>query len=274
MNTPSFTPIDEQVQLYRIGFIIEQALGHITHGQTLQTNVAYDSAVEAYWGLPAWRKDGVVGRIPNWTVQAGWQTRQFLANIHQQTDLDALFFHTQVTAVFATNWIKKIPSIISLDATPKQYDELGQYYAHESGPAWLERLKWKLNCNAFNAARHIVTWSTWAKDGLVADYAIPAAKITVIPPGVNVKSWTRPTPRHHDNDAVKILFVGGNLKRKGGLLLLEAFRNLRQSYAALELHLVTKDKVPHEPGLFVYGDMQPNSTPLKQLYRLHLIKLT
>jgi glycosyltransferase involved in cell wall biosynthesis len=69
---------------------------------------------------------------------------------------------------------------------------------------------------------------------------------------------------------VKILFVGGNLERKGGLVLLEAFKTLREEMATegfdIELHLVTKDEAAPQPGLWIYNDMQPNSQPLKQLY--------
>ena len=84
--------------------------------------------------------------------------------------------------------------------------------------------------------------SDWTKLGLVRDYEVPADKITVIPPGVNVQEWRRPTPRVPHTDPVKILFVGGDLERKGGLVLLEAFRALR--HLGLELHLVTKDRLP------------------------------
>jgi glycosyltransferase involved in cell wall biosynthesis len=63
---------------------------------------------------------------------------------------------------------------------------------------------------------------------------------------------------------VKILFVGADLKRKGGLVLLEAFRALR--HLGLELHLVTKDRLPPEPGVFVYNNLEANSQPLKDLY--------
>ena len=58
-----------------------------------------------------------------------------------QTKLDALFFHTQVPAILAQSWLRKIPGIVSLDATPLQYDELGAFYKHEQGPAWLEDLE-------------------------------------------------------------------------------------------------------------------------------------
>ncbi|MCA9978355.1 MAG: glycosyltransferase family 4 protein, partial [Anaerolineales bacterium] len=248
-------------------------MGHVTHGQNLQKNIASDPAIDAQWVLPAWEAGGIAGLIPNWTLRAGWQARQGIAALQRQASLDALFFHTQVTAVLAVNWIKKIPSIISLDATPRQYDELGEFYAHDPGPAWLENWKWQLNRNAFQAARHIVTWSEWAKKGLVREYEVPAEKITVIPPGVNMQDWRRLQPRVTLTKApVKLLFVGGNLERKGGFILLEAFRSLKTMLAneqpglEIELHLATKDQVKEEPGLFVYNNMQPNSAPLKKLY--------
>lgn len=265
--------------MYRIAFVVEQTLGHITHTKNLQRNVPMDPDVQAHWALPAWETTGLASRIPlyksNWTIQAGVQTRRLLSSITHQTDLDGLFFHTQVPATLVSSWVKRYPSIVSLDATPKQYDSLGEFYAHEPGPKWLESWKWRLNRNCFRAADHLVTWSEWAKGGLVAEYEVPPEKITVIPPGVNLGEWA-PSGRntYRTNGTVKILFVGGNLKRKGGFLLLEAFRSLRQeglvenkgATTGVELHLVTRDLVPPEPGLFVYNDLTPNSNQLKNLY--------
>jgi glycosyltransferase involved in cell wall biosynthesis len=93
---------------------------------------------------------------------------------------------------------------------------------------------------------------------------VPADKITVIPPGVNVLEWRRPMPRVPHTDPVKILFVGGDLERKGGLVLLEAFRSLR--HLGLELHLVTRDRLAPEPDVFIYNNLEANSQPLKDLY--------
>jgi glycosyltransferase involved in cell wall biosynthesis len=253
---------------YQIGFILEQALGHITHAQNLRVNIPRDPDVQAHWALVPWETTGIGSRIPvyksNWTVRAGLRARSMVARMTRQHQLDALFFHSQVPAVPATNWIKRFPSIVSLDATPRQYDSLGAFYAHDEGPAWLEDLKWRMNRDCYRAARHLVTWSGWAKQGLIDDYEVPAEKITVIPPGVNSREWLRATPRTPHAGPVKILFVGGNLERKGGLLLLDAFRALRDH--GVELHLATRDSVAPEPGIFVYNNMQPNSDALKQLY--------
>jgi glycosyltransferase involved in cell wall biosynthesis len=253
---------------YEFGFLLEQSLGHVTHTKNLLTNVALDPEVHAHWGLIDFEATGIAGRIPvyksNWTVRAGARAYRKVARMNRQTRLDALFFHTQVPAILAQRWLRKIPGIVSLDATPRQYDELGAFYKHEQGPAWLEAWKWRLNRDCFRSARRLVAWAEWTKLGLVQDYEVPADKITVIPPGVNVQEWRRPMPRVPHANPVKILFVGGDLERKGGLMLLEAFRALR--HLGPELHLVTKDRLAPEPGVFIYNNLAANSPPLKDLY--------
>jgi glycosyltransferase involved in cell wall biosynthesis len=254
---------------YQLGFIMEQALGHVTHTRNLQAVIPQEPGVQAHWGLIPFEREGLAARIPgygNWTVRAGVRARRAVARIARRTPLDALLFHTQVPAILATDWVRRVPSVISLDATPLQYDRLGQFYEHRAGPAWLEGLKWRLNRDCFRAAGHLVTWSAWARDGLAADYEVPPSKVTVIPPGVDVAAWARPARRQGGDGPARILFVGGNLERKGGLLLIDAFRALRAAGSPVELHLVTHERAAPAEGLFVYNGMRPNSPELKQLY--------
>ena len=266
--------------MYRIGFIIEQALGHITHGQNLRHFVEQDPSLDAHWGLPAWQRTGLASRLPvyrsNWTLQAGLQTRRMLGAMQRQARPQALFFHTQVTATLAPDWLRRIPSIVSLDATPRQYDRLGDAYHHAAGPDWLEQAKWWLSRRCFRLARRLVTWSEWTRQGLVDEYAVPAEKTTVIPPGVDTQAFGPPTCGAKPEGPLKILFVGGDYERKGGRVLLEAFRRVRQSVAAglplaepaqdMELHVVTRDKVPPEPRVVVHTGLGPNDATLRQLY--------
>jgi glycosyltransferase involved in cell wall biosynthesis len=202
---------------YEFGFVLEQSLGHVTHSKNLLTNVVRDPEVHAHWSLIDFKAEGLAGKIPiyrsNWTVRAGLRAYREVARMNGQTRLDALFFHTQVPAILAKRWLRKIPSIVSLDATPLQYDELGAFYKHEKGPHWLEAWKWRMNRGCFTSARRLVAWSEWTKRGLVRDYDVPAEKITVIPPGVNVQEWRRPIPRAPHTDPIKVLFVGGDLER-------------------------------------------------------------
>ena len=72
-----------------------------------------------------------------------------------------MFVHTQVPAVLLGRRLTDVPTAVSLDATPKQYDELGEFYAHDQGPEWAEQFKFRLNRRCFERAAHIITWSTW-----------------------------------------------------------------------------------------------------------------
>ncbi len=253
---------------------MEQELGHKTHYQNLRAIFQRMPDFKSHWILPEMRTSGMVGRLPlvrsNWTLQASLQTRQGLSRLTKEVRPELLFFHTQVTAVLARDYLRRYPSIVSLDATPLQYDALGEAYDHRSGPGWLEDYKLQLYRSCFDAASHLVTWSQWAKDGLTAGYGVPPEKITVIPPGVDLQQWSRPSRHTQERHAVKILFVGGNLERKGGYELLEAFRHVREQLGPedpqLELHMVTKDTVPDQPDVFPHYGLKPNTSELKELY--------
>ena len=92
----------------------------------------------------------------------------------------------------------------------------------------IEQLKWRANRACFARAAMIVTWAEWTKAGLVERYEVPADKVVVIPPGVDYERWAAvgaPQRRRRARTApVRILFVGGDLERKGGLVLLDAVR--------------------------------------------------
>jgi glycosyltransferase involved in cell wall biosynthesis len=80
---------------------------------------------------------------------------------------------------------------------------------------------------------------------------------------VDLRHW-QPGPASVSGP-VRILFVGGDLYRKGGELLLEAFRRLPPGSA--ELALVTRTPLAPAEGLRIYHDLQPNSAELIALYQ-------
>lgn len=263
-----------------VGFVLEQTLGHITHTDNLRQLVPRHDSIEATFLPIAFDVSGWAARVPgygNWTVRAGLRARRAVRQARRRKPFDAMFVHTQVPAVLIPDLLGRIPTVVSLDATPRQYDELGEHYAHATSGRRIERLKWRGNQSCFRRAAHLVTWSQWAKDGLVADYGIEPDRITVIAPGVDPTTWARPSLEPTGSAGpVRILFVGGDLARKGGIHLIEAFRALRSdaSLPAVELHLVTRAAVDAEPGLFVHTDMQPNSRALIDLYhRSHIFCL-
>lgn len=253
----------------RVGFIIEQALGHRTHAQNLREAVPRDPEIDAVWGLIPFEVEGVAARLPvygsNWTVRAGVRARRHLARVAAGGPLEALFVHTQVPAVLCLDWLRRVPAVVSLDATPLQYDALGASYGHSAGASWLEGLKWRLNRAVFQRARHLVAWSEWARTGLAEGYGVDPARVTVLPPGTQVEAWKRPVPREAHGDPMRVLFVGADAERKGGALLLEAVRSLRGSIS-IELDLVTRSPIEPGPGIRVHHGVQANSDTLRRLY--------
>ena len=253
---------------YSFAFVIEQVLGHITHGDNLRAHVPDDPDVRAHWILPEFPTGRLGSSLPgyrsNWTLRCGHTARRGLRRLAQRTELDAIFFHTQVPAMLAPDWVRRVPSVLSVDATPRQYDELGEHYGHEVGRPAIERWKSRALRRRLDDAAHVVTWSDWAKQGLIDDYAVPEEHITVVPPGVSVSDWRSADRKTQESTPVRMLFVGGDFERKGGLLLLEAFRRVRDR--GVELHLVTKDNVAAEPGVHVHNDLRPNSVELRSLF--------
>ena len=258
-----------------LGFALEHSLGHTTHAQNLK-RVLQDrpDIVPAYVDLPYHGMAGAWTRLPG--VRSNWSLRAsvgaWLGLRGQARGLEAALFHTQVTSLFSAGLMRTLPSVISLDATPLQYDALGSFYGHASGGnARLEDLKKRLNQRAFGAARHLVTWSQWAKDSLAADYGVAPEKISVIPPGIDTARWDFPRGAR-EGGPVRLLFVGGDFARKGGDTLLDALGHLPPA-AAVHLDIVTQTpdiRVPKTGNknitVAVRHDVQPNSEPLLRLF--------
>ena len=255
-----------------LGFALEYSLGHVTHAQNLKRALEGRSdVVPTYVDLPYDGMSGAWTRLPG--VRSNWSLRAslgaYLGLRGQAKRLDAALYHTQVTSLFSAGLMRRVPSIVSLDATPLQYDALGAHYGHApSSNARLEAVKKRLNQRAFRAARRLVTWSQWAKDSLVSDYGVAPEKVTVIPPGIDTRLWDFDRAGRASGP-VHLLFVGGDFARKGGDTLLQAFGHLPSS-ADVHLHVVTKTAGVGEglPGITVYRDLAPNSEGLRRLFGL------
>lgn len=263
-------------------FVMEQTLGHVTHCKNLHQAVAQESSVEADWllidfppvpgnDLYAWLEKAPVIRN-NWSLRAGIKTRKALIEARRQAAVkpDLYFFHTQVTALFGVGLVKNTPKVISLDATPINYDSVGSAYNHKRGDAFSEFLKFKINQRALQSANRLITWCDWAKQSLINDYKVQS-EIAVIAPGTDLSLWQRRADEYNtqNEQPVRLLFVGGAFKRKGGELLLDVFR--RNFMGQAELHLVTQEKLElsenERNSIFVYNNVTSNSPQLQSLFK-------
>jgi glycosyltransferase involved in cell wall biosynthesis len=256
----------------RAAFVMEQTLGHVTHTQNLRAAAERQDVVDVTWIPIAFNVSGLGRFMPgynsNWSLRASVRARTRLMREHAKRSFDVLLFHTQVTALFCADLMRRVPSVVSLDATPINFDSVGVAYGHRAaGDGWIDSRKYQLNKRAFGAARALVSWSEWSAESLVTDYGVPRQRVLVRAPGADSAYFAIGTQRLSAPDEggpVRLLFVGGDFERKGGPTLLEALRTAR-TRRAVELHIVTRDPVAITPGVVVHHGIQPNSRELLAL---------
>jgi glycosyltransferase involved in cell wall biosynthesis len=170
-----------------------------------------------------------------------------------------------IALLLAPDYMARIPTVLSLDATPLNYDELASWYGHEVRTGPVERAKLMVHRAVMRRARGITTWSQWAKDSVVRDYGVEPERVTVVHPGTTLAKFANRRARGERRPGpMRILFVGGDFVRKGGDLLLQVFR--RHLRGSSELHLVTSADLPSGDGVHVYRNVTPHSPELLRLY--------
>lgn len=260
--------------MFKFGFAVEQLLGHVTYYQNLKYWTAQDDEIEPVW-MPieancADRWDRVPVVRSNWSLQASLRTRDAIRAVLRHQSIDALLLHTQTIALFSLDLMRSIPTVISTDATPLNYDTIGAGYQHRvGGNVLLEQQKFWWNRKSYHLATAIVAQSQWVKNSLMIDYGVAAEKIVVIPPGIDLEQWNFSAKRQASSDRVRLLFVGGDFVRKGGRILIEAFQIGLSDQCTLDI--VTKDKALQQEfsgceGICVHTDLSPGSTALQNLY--------
>lgn len=259
--------------VYHIGFLMDQIAGHVTNYHNMREAAQLDPELDATWHEIAYYKPGgaietmrerVLRFVPGYftgIARGTWEAYQALHGQHY----DALFSNASIS-VFFNRTFRRIPTLIDFDSTPVQLDRMPAYSAGKIDPKPVAYFKWLLSQRMMEAATLLQAWSEWAKESAIHDYGIPPEKIVVNPPGVRLDFW-KPAPERSTSSSRpprRILFVGGDFRRKGGHLLLEWFQH--QQSGNYELHIVTREKVDSTPGVYVYQDMQPNSERLLSLY--------
>lgn len=243
-------------------FVMEQHIGHRAYYLNLRQFIETAPSLKPTWVEITYEQHppSLVERLPFIPQRLSGPfvgRKQALHGLRHPYDIAV--FNTQVPAVLVGKYLRKKPYVLSTDITPIQYDQMATHYGHHpDGSSLIARYKHNANINTFRNAAHLLPWSNWVRTSLIQDYGVKPELITVLPPGVNTEIW-HPISKTA-NHRVRVLFIGGDFFRKGGELLLEAFRSLSKNN--VELVLVTRSKLPSEPGIHVVNDMRPNSPEL------------
>jgi glycosyltransferase involved in cell wall biosynthesis len=248
-------------------FVMEQGLGHVVHTLNLEHVLRTENDIDAT--VLRIRPDdaGWTSNVPvagNWSIQMSMRTRRALAELIRTGRPDAVFIHTQVAALFSTKIMREVPTVVSLDATPVNFDTMSDAYRHHRQSAGLEQMKLWINRRALARSAAVVTWSEWAAESVVDDYGVPAARVHPIFPGVQIEKF-QPT-RKVQRGPLRVLFVGGDFIRKGGGDLVEAIASLE---GLVELDMVTSSTpdppLPDDVPIRLHFGVSPNSERLLTL---------
>lgn len=120
-------------------------------------------------------------------------------------------------------------------------------YGHPEIPAKFIKEALNYEKQLYHKMDHIFTMSRWLADSFVREFHVSPSKITPVGAGVNLPYLKQIKDKCYAEP--KILFVGHDFKRKGGLQLLEAFRIVRDAIKHTSLTIIgprlsgTPDKV-------------------------------
>ena len=167
----------------RLGFVCEIVLGHATYYRQVLAAAEHFPHIDLVPIPVPYEPSGFLHRVPplsNWTVRAGYLAHRAVA---AAGPVDVLLINTQTAAVGCVDAMRHTPSIISSDATPANYDELAEAYAHRVGTGRIEQVKRKIMTRTYNSAAAVVAWSGWVRDSVEQDYSVPSERIRVIRAG-------------------------------------------------------------------------------------------
>ncbi len=106
----------------RADIVLEQTLGHVTHGQNLQRLLPTVDGLDPRFVLVPFDLDGPLARVPgyrNWTLRAGVRARRLIRALPEPR-AEVRFVHTQVPAVLLGRRLTEVPTVVSLDAPPER----------------------------------------------------------------------------------------------------------------------------------------------------------
>lgn len=214
-----------------------RALGVIDRGLKLDTT------------LPAWRKMRLA-----WTLRRIVTSREYGGFQYSERFLSALFsldppakgetvvnmFQMYPSQLFETH---DGPLYFYIDQTLLQ---LFESYSEVSavGPRLIAEAVARER-RQYRAAAGVICQSAYAAHDVVSRYGVPKERVHVVLAGANISreahtSWSRPAPRN--DEALRIVFVGKDWKRKGFDRLVRGLQIARKRGAAAEVVAIGTDR--------------------------------
>ena len=263
-----------------VAFINENTLGHTSHVPR------FVRALEAHpeWGCTPHQIDamplpprlqhaergirglhrlGLDGLITRWRRAISLHAAEQLEDLARRVPVEAVVVNTQSAGLTLPARFPTLPCFVALDATFEQLAR-SPWFGPTRISRWLHpfTLRWlrSQERQLFQHAHTLLPWARGVRNSLIQDYAMDPRKIEVLPP--SMLDPGRPPNRRHER--FRLLFVGGDFRRKGGDQLLDAWRSRIRDQA--DLHIVTRVQMASEPGLHIHRGVEAGSEKWMELW--------
>lgn len=196
-----------------------------------------------------------------WHAVQAVRVRRLLRAELSNAPVDVLHVHTHSIALGLLDILRRIPTLVSVDATILQHRAMGSRAlgTDTSGPSLRAMLT--LERRVFARAHTVLAWSEWAARGVYA--SCPNANVVVHDPGFDLERF-RPVEQRSVRERPRVLFVGANFREKGGYDLLTALSPFLG--VAVDLDVVTTSKLEAGEGVRIHR-VDPEANRLVELHQ-------
>lgn len=136
------------------------------------------------------------------------------------------------------------------------YADQTRLMADRGYPGWIPLPQgdrsWLLGAESamYASAAHVFAMGTPTRESLIADYGVDPGQVTVVGGGLNLPELPAPRPLPRERS---IVFIGREFERKGGEVLLRAFRRVRTAEPRAVLHVAGPRRRIAQSGVVVHG---------------------
>ncbi len=257
-------------------FVDEGVLGHRTLSAQLRAALADDPTVEASFATVATpgrgarlflRRPGRLGDADlfelRWRLRWSRQVRSILRR--NTGSVDVAFVNTQASALLSRGPMRRLPTVLSIDATVRQFTALEYGGPRNRWSPRQDRILARLERRALERAAAVVAWTEWNAEAIRREHPGLRPPVVTLHPGLDASWWGEAAASRPSRSAgpLRLLFVGNDVERKGLDLLVGV---LGRPEVDAVLDVVSGDEVAASDTVRVHRDVEAGSERLRDLY--------
>lgn len=198
-----------------------------------------------------------------WRLRWSWRARRLLQRHAGWADVALVI--TQASALLSRGPMRRLPCVLLVDATVRQFVALEYLGPRDRWSALQERVVSRLERRAIEGTAAVVAMTDWNAEALRRDYDLPQERLASIHPGIDATWWAAAAERRavRPDGPLRVLFVGNEVRRKGLDLLIEAVERLELDAV---LDVVSGDPVPDTTSVRAHRGVEAGSERLRELF--------